>query len=177
MQDIIGCRIIVANRCDQYQFLDSLWLPQPSYDQFEPIGVNPGPRPFREATLIDRSESPSHGYRAVRLVVTEHAAPYEIQVRTRLQDRWAQLSERIDDRFPGTKYGQGPPVLQEMLRNLSKQTAEAERDYAEAKSLDENSGGEISRVIKAQEARVENTIDALIERYEQVEATLGAQQE
>jgi len=64
-----------------------------------------------------------------------------------------------------------------MLRDLSKQTAEAERDYAEAKSLDENSGGEISRVIKAQEARVENTIDALIERYEQVEATLGAQQE
>jgi Region found in RelA / SpoT proteins len=58
---------------------------------------------------IDRREEPSHGYRAVHVIVYEESTPMEIQVRTKLQDTWAQISEKLGDIWGrGLRYGEGP---------------------------------------------------------------------
>lgn len=59
---------------------------------------------------IDRRESPSHGYRAVHVVVRSlDGLRVEIQIRTELQDLWAQVIEAL-----GTKWGRelryGEPI-------------------------------------------------------------------
>jgi hypothetical protein len=57
----------------------------------------------------DRRQKPSHGYRAVHVIVYEGGAPMEIQVRTKLQDTWAQMSEKLGDIWGrGIRYGEGP---------------------------------------------------------------------
>lgn len=66
-------------------------------------------RLFPDAKTQDRREDPSHGYRAVHIIVRTLDMAVEIQVRTQLQDLWAQLSERLSDLLhPGLKYGVGP---------------------------------------------------------------------
>jgi len=60
---------------------------------------------------IDRREKPSHGYRAVHVIVYEDSTPMEIQVRTKLQDTWAQISEKLGDIWGrGLRYGDGPDL-------------------------------------------------------------------
>jgi len=49
---------------------------------------------------IDRRATPSHGYRAVHVIVRLGELKVEIQVRTQLQDLWAQVIETL-----GTKWG------------------------------------------------------------------------
>ncbi len=57
---------------------------------------------------MDRRTNPSHGYRAVHIIVATHGVSVEIQVRTALQDLWAQLSERLADVVDSSiKYGGG----------------------------------------------------------------------
>ncbi|MYT57305.1 hypothetical protein GTW29_11380 [Streptomyces sp. SID7834] len=64
----------------------------------------------REPKLVDRRANPSHGYRAVHLVVYEQGIPVEIQVRTKWQHEWADLFEKLADRIGrGIRYGE-PPV-------------------------------------------------------------------
>jgi hypothetical protein len=59
--------------------------------------------------VIDRRTNPSHGYRAVHLIVQKDRIPVEIQVRTDLQDTWAQIVERLADRWGrGIRYGEDP---------------------------------------------------------------------
>ena len=59
--------------------------------------------------LIDRREKPSHGYRAVHIVVFEEGTPVEVQIRTKLQDTWAQITEKLGDAWGrGLRYGLGP---------------------------------------------------------------------
>lgn len=53
----------------------------------------------REALIIDRVASPSHGYRGIHLVVWPSGRPLEIQFRTSLQHGWAQLMEVFGDRW------------------------------------------------------------------------------
>ncbi len=60
---------------------------------------------------INRREKPSHGYRAVHVIVFVDSTPMEIQVRTKLQDTWAQISEKLGDMWGrGLRYGQGPDL-------------------------------------------------------------------
>lgn len=60
---------------------------------------------------IDRRDKPSHGYRAVHVIVYEDSTPMEIQVRTKLQDAWAQISEKLGDLWGrGLRYGAGPDL-------------------------------------------------------------------
>jgi hypothetical protein len=60
---------------------------------------------------IDRRIEPSHGYRAVHVIVYPESTPMEIQVRTRLQDGWAQISEKLGDIWGrGLRYGEGPDL-------------------------------------------------------------------
>src|SRR5207245_92963 len=69
MQDIAGCRIIVANVKEQDDVVASL------------------KKIFPNATVVDRREKPSFGYRAVHLIPKVRGLPVEIQVRSLLQHR------------------------------------------------------------------------------------------
>ena len=61
---------------------------------------------FSDPEVDDRREHPSHGYRAVHVIAEVQGKPVEIQVRTRLQDLWAQLCEVISDEIDkDLKYG------------------------------------------------------------------------
>ncbi|RKQ86618.1 ppGpp synthetase/RelA/SpoT-type nucleotidyltransferase [Solirubrobacter pauli] len=63
----------------------------------------------REPKVIDRRESPSHGYRAVHVIVFPEDMAVEIQVRTRWQHEWADMFEKLADRVGrDIRYGQPP---------------------------------------------------------------------
>jgi ppGpp synthetase/RelA/SpoT-type nucleotidyltranferase len=64
----------------------------------------------------DRRRKPSAGYRAVHVIVRIDGRPVEIQVRTDLQDGWAQLYERFGDQAGrAIRYGR---LLDGRLGNL-----------------------------------------------------------
>lgn len=116
MQDIAGCRIVVKNILEQEQFLATLKAD------------------FPEASVIDRRDNPSHGYRAVHFIVEACGKPVEIQVRSSLQHLWAEVSEKSSDVLdPTIKYGGGPERWRNFLTNSSKSVAafgEAEKACA-----------------------------------------------
>jgi ppGpp synthetase/RelA/SpoT-type nucleotidyltranferase len=111
IQDIAGCRIIVADIAEQESVIQSL------------TGL------FQQITVIDRREKPSHGYRAVHVVVNRGGKLIEIQVRTSLQHVWAELSEKYSDVIDRSiKYGGGDAVIQQILQVTSKLIANEELD-------------------------------------------------
>lgn len=54
-------------------------------------------RDFGDAEIVDRRASPSYGYRAGHVIATVEDCLIEIQIRTHLQDLWAQLVEKLGD--------------------------------------------------------------------------------
>lgn len=109
IQDIAGCRIIVADIASQETVVKSL------------------SKLFRDVTVIDRRQQPSHGYRAVHVVVRHEAKLIEVQVRTALQQLWAELSEKLSDIFdPMVKYGGGEVGTRLVLMNQSSMIANEE---------------------------------------------------
>jgi putative GTP pyrophosphokinase len=110
IQDIAGCRLIVSDLVEQDRVIASLT------------------RLFPHCTVIDRREKPSHGYRAVHIVVKVDEKGVEIQVRTKLQQLWAEFSEKLSDLVnPTIKYGGGNPYTQELLARTSKMVANEEQ--------------------------------------------------
>ena len=116
IQDIAGIRLV----CDHVPDQDLIvrWL---------------GSR-FPTAQLDDRRIKPSHGYRAAHVIVpTEFQRSVEIQVRTKAQDRWAQVSEKLANLIdPGIKYGAGPKQVRRLLAVYSdavRQSEELERQH------------------------------------------------
>ena len=108
MQDIAGCRIVVPDVPAQGQLIAKL------DDMFD-------------VTIVDRRAKPSHGYRAVHVVVNSHGLPVEIQLRTDLQHVWAELSEKLADAFGiDTKYGGGPTSIRRTLDDFSNLIADFE---------------------------------------------------
>lgn len=102
MQDIAGCRVVVGDVVRQNSAVECLT------------------KAFAETAVVDRRKTPSHGYRAVHVIVRRHGTPVEIQVRTELQHSWAQLSEKLSDIVdPSIKYGGGPESLRSRLLDLS----------------------------------------------------------
>lgn len=90
IQDIAGCRLIVPNIAHQEEVVQSL------------------NNLFELTTTVDRRKHPSHGYRAVHIIVKSLDKMVEIQVRTELQHLWAELSEKLSDMVdPAIKYGGG----------------------------------------------------------------------
>lgn len=73
------------------------------------VGLFDRGRGSRRPKVIDRRANPSHGYRAVHVVVWIEAFPIEIQIRTPWQHEWAELFEKLADRIGrGIRYGEAP---------------------------------------------------------------------
>lgn len=66
-------------------------------------------REFRQSRVVDRRTKPMHGYRAVHVVERMGRCSIEIQVRTRSQHLWAEVVERLGDRWGrDIRYGGEP---------------------------------------------------------------------
>jgi ppGpp synthetase/RelA/SpoT-type nucleotidyltranferase len=102
IQDLVGCRLVVHDIVDQNEWLTAL------------------SSIFTVAQIVDRRPSPQHGYRAVHFIVRDGALRFEVQLRTVLQDRWANIVEKLDDRL-GTqlKYGSGNKAILDGLQELA----------------------------------------------------------
>jgi len=116
MQDIAGCRAVVTDVVKQEQFVASLRT------------VFPG------ASVIDRRDNPSYGYRAVHIIAEISGKPVEIQVRTALQHLWAEVSEKSSDVLdPTIKYGGGSESWRNFLTKSSASVAayeELEKEHS-----------------------------------------------
>ena len=135
LEDIAGCRIVVATTRDADRLAGAC-----------------------SALKISRKrnyhESPHNGYRALHLTVrASDERPVELQIRTEIEDLWANLAERcaalVD---PDLKYGGGPQPLREFLEMMSDLGCQLDiasadvqtmRDLAEsdARGRASNSGG------------------------------------
>lgn len=72
--------------------------------------------PEASANVYDRRTNPSHGYRAVHVIVNVEERPCEIQVRTALQHQWAELNEKAGDLFGrGIRYGEPADEVDRVL--------------------------------------------------------------
>ncbi len=109
IQDIAGCRVIVPDCKEQNRVVGQLIIR------------------FPDARIIDRRDKPSSGYRAVHFVPTINDKPIEVQIRTLLQHKWAEVSERLADIDRAIKYGQGPETVRKVLDNLSKRIERYEK--------------------------------------------------
>jgi len=85
VQTLAGARIVVRDRKLQDEARDAIC------EAFESMGCT--------CKVIDRRENPTYGYRAVHVIVYWDGIPVESQIRTELQDTWAQIVERMGDRW------------------------------------------------------------------------------
>jgi ppGpp synthetase/RelA/SpoT-type nucleotidyltranferase len=69
---------------------------------------------FDKSRIVDRRATPSFGYRALHVVVWIDGRLVEVQLRTSLQDRWAQIVERLAD-YWGRQIRYGDPPDQQRL--------------------------------------------------------------
>lgn len=96
VQDLAGIRIVGPLRLDEQDLLAA------------EIAHRFPPDP-REASIKDRRVNPSHGYRAIHVIVTLEGVTIEVQLRTLLQHVWADLMERLADRLGRQiRYGESP---------------------------------------------------------------------
>jgi putative GTP pyrophosphokinase len=110
IQDIAGCRIIVDNMEVQDQVVNAIR------------------KLFDKVTVIDRRFRPSHGYRAVHLVIKSTPRAVEVQVRTSVQQMWAELSEKLADKWgQNLKYGSGDKNSLKLLAEASELGARYEQ--------------------------------------------------
>ncbi len=64
--------------------------------------------------LIDRLADPRFGYHALHVEVEVLGLPVEIQLRTRLQHQWAEITESLGDKWGrGIRYGEQPELPDE----------------------------------------------------------------
>lgn len=86
VQDVAGARIVVPGGLDEQDALTTRLVALFSREAAQP-------------KVVDRRTNPVHGYRAVHVVVTSLSLPVEVQIRTRLQDVWAQFVEALGDQW------------------------------------------------------------------------------
>ena len=82
IQDIVGVRVARDMTLDEQDALVAQ------------VGAH-----FADHRIRDRRKEPSHGYRAVHLILKLDGIPVEVQVRTALQHGWAQAMERLGDKW------------------------------------------------------------------------------
>jgi ppGpp synthetase/RelA/SpoT-type nucleotidyltranferase len=136
MQDIAGCRVVVDTAPVQAKVVNDLRQRWPA------------------AAMDDRRVKPSHGYRAVHLIVYVDDHPVEVQIRTSIQHHWASISEKLSDTIdPQIKYGGGPDQIVKSLSTMTKTIAGleiAELIFAEI-------GPGVSLLTQEQMQRLEST--------------------
>ena len=127
IQDIAGCRLVVKDIQTQDEVVRSL------------TGL------FDHVSTIDRRQKPSHGYRAVHVIVKLEGKPVEIQVRSELQHIWAEMSEKLSDVVdPKIKYGGGNPTVTEFLLDVSERVTGLETNESELATLEQGIAGLLS---------------------------------
>jgi len=137
IQDIAGCRVLVNGLAEQDHLVDVLLVL------------------FPDVEVDDKRRNPTNGYRAVHVLAWKGGRPVEIQVRTRLQHAWAEISEKIADAHGHEiKYGQGDQDARAFLERLSSATEKLDgirhRHRALlAKKRNEGSSQNLVRKIKA----------------------------
>jgi ppGpp synthetase/RelA/SpoT-type nucleotidyltranferase len=137
MQDIAGCRLIVPDIIDQEQVVEKL------------------KRLFDEVAIVDRRKNPSHGYRAVHVLVKSPGKIVEIQVRTAIQHAWAEFSEKLSDVVdPGIKYGASTRRIAQLLFEGSEIFAKGEQIETDLHKLDE----EISAIGRRHDAKEQQEV-------------------
>lgn len=95
MRDIAGTRIVEEMTRQQQDVLVS--------EIADAIGT------LGNVRILDRRADPRHGYRAVHLELQARPFHVEVQVRTQMQDQWAQIVERLGDRWGRQiRYGGNP---------------------------------------------------------------------
>ncbi|AEA23386.1 RelA/SpoT domain protein [Pseudonocardia dioxanivorans CB1190] len=96
INDLAGARIVIdGSRLDQDQAVQNICS---AFLDCE-----------KQPVVLDRRTQPSFGYRAVHVIVYPEGFPVEIQVRTDLQDAWAQIFERLADQWGRRiRYGEAP---------------------------------------------------------------------
>jgi ppGpp synthetase/RelA/SpoT-type nucleotidyltranferase len=147
MQDIAGARVVLdISRSEQDDLVRSIVELFPS------------------AKVVDRRAKPSHGYRAVHVIVSMDDRLVEVQVRTELQNQWAQLMERLADQW-GRQIRYGAP-LDDPLAKVGEVTRQRVIDLvmqvAEAINVRETSG----EFLKAATATIEEAQKILPEGSE-----------
>jgi putative GTP pyrophosphokinase len=106
MQDVAGARIVVEDLDVQDMTLDVV------------LGDLFADEVWR--VKDQRQEPDQYGYRACHVIVRVDNRLVEIQLRTRWQDRWAQIVESIDSSMRwDLKHGNGPAEWLEWLHALS----------------------------------------------------------
>lgn len=92
VQDIVGARIVEEMTL---RALDAL------VGRIRPY--------FPKEKVVDRRKKPSHGYRAVHVIVQIDGMWIELQVRTALQHLWAETTEKLADEWGRQiRYGELP---------------------------------------------------------------------
>ena len=151
---------------------------------------------FPKANLVDRRQQPSHGYRAIHVIVKLGDKPVEIQVRTALQHVWAELSEKIADVVdPAIKYGGGPQAISNVLLEASITISQEETQEIALASLESQVSAKLSgerlekdkeeglislrrQIEEAQKSQIsirENTVTSLRRVIEQIPVIGGEQ--
>jgi ppGpp synthetase/RelA/SpoT-type nucleotidyltranferase len=166
MQDIAGCRLVVGDMREQEHVAERVR------------------ESFGGVTIVDRRRVPSHGYRAIHAIIRHGGKPIEMQVRTRLQHMWSELSEKLADIFdPAVKYGGGPDVIRDLLAGSSRLVAEREAAHLELLELVAlaDSRSKLPADFPQEIARLRALSDSLNERtvryFRNLIADIAAQQE
>jgi len=153
MQDIAGCRIVVGNVVEQEQLVASLKTDFPG------------------ATLIDRRDNPSFGYRAIHVIAVISGKPIEIQVRSSLQHMWAEVSEKSSDVLdPTIKYGGGSDVWRNFLTVTSESVAACEELEKEGNAFYERVKKTVAELAAHEE--LEKKANAIYETAKKADAAL-----
>lgn len=138
VQDIAGCRVVVSDISAQTSAVERI------------AGVLP------RATIVDRREKSTHGYRAVHIVVRAFEIPIEVQVRSIAQHTWAELSEKLSDlEGSDVKYGGGPESTRKLLSKISKLIWDLEKNEKKIALLEQTVSG-MEPSLQALEAALAN---------------------